>query len=127
MSSFRAALTSCMHRGGLVSSVAMLGVLSAGCVGEPGGDDDEESPSIQVESLGEAQQALSCVTIKRGVFGAVRDAQISRTIGVSPVLDPEGKSNYGALPSAQVGRAAPNVARKTLLRFDLSSIPRAAW
>ncbi|MFO0761484.1 MAG: DNRLRE domain-containing protein [Byssovorax sp.] len=63
------------------------------------------------------------MTIKRGSFGAVADAQISRTIGVSPVLDAEGKSNFGALSTAEIGRPVSGVARKMLLRFDLSGIP----
>jgi hypothetical protein len=124
MPSARNALTSFTRRVSLFAGLASLAALGVACdAGPVDGDPSSGDVAAQPESVGEAQQALSCVTIKRGAFGAVSDAQIGRTIGVSPVLDAEGKSNYGALASADVGRPSPDVTRKTLLRFDLSSIP----
>ncbi len=67
-----------------------------------------------------------CLTVQRGAGGAVADAQISRKIGVSPVLDLEAATNYGALITADIGYPAVKINRKTLLRFDLGAIPASA-
>jgi hypothetical protein len=77
------------------------------------------------DGIGDACDPV-CVTVQRGTFGAVADAQLSRKVGVSPVLDAEAKTAYGALPTADVGYPAAKISRKTLLRFDVSAIPANA-
>ncbi len=64
-----------------------------------------------------------CVTLQRGLAGAVSDAQIAHKIASSPVLDVQGNTNYGALTTGGVGRFPANVSTKLLVRFDLAGIP----
>jgi hypothetical protein len=124
MSSARHPITSFTRRVSLFAGLASLAALGVACDGgATDGDPGSEAALDQPEALGEAQQALSCVTIKRGSFGAVSDTQISRTIAAPPSTDAEANSNFGGLDTAQVGRPVNNVTRKTLLRFDLSGIP----
>jgi streptogramin lyase/PKD repeat protein len=67
-----------------------------------------------------------CLTIARGVSGAVKDAQITRKTGVSPALDVLGNTNYGASATAAAGRFAVNIVTKVLLHFDVSAVPPGA-
>ncbi|MFO0761322.1 MAG: DNRLRE domain-containing protein [Byssovorax sp.] len=74
------------------------------------------------EPTGSAASALepldtTCVTIQRGLLGAVADAEIR--------IDKPTKS-YGALADAQVGATPGGTERRMLLRFDLGMIPEGA-
>ncbi len=100
----------------------LLGVSSCGSVGK-------DPPSAETGgATNSAAQALVpiCTTIQRGFSGTVRDTQIARTLGVSPVADGAANTNYGASPTAAVGTVGPKQFRKTLLGFDLSSISPTA-
>ncbi len=67
-----------------------------------------------------------CLTLARGVAGTVKDAQITRKTGVSPVLDVLGNTNYGASTTGAAGRFAVNIVTKVLLRFDVAAVPPGA-
>ncbi|MFO0759131.1 MAG: MopE-related protein [Byssovorax sp.] len=83
--------------------------------------------STEVEgTTATAEQAVvapTCVTVQRGVFGIVEDAQLARQVTKAPALDGEANTNYGALTTAAIGTVASKESRRTLLRFDLSFIP----
>jgi hypothetical protein len=107
-----------------------LATVALGCSSEPAEPEDAtavEAPAS--EAVGEAQQQvqpITCVTIQRGTFGNVADAEIRRTVGSSPTTDIESKTNYGGLATTTVGYVANKKLRKTLLQFDVSSVPAAA-
>ncbi len=86
-------------------------------------DPEAEGPTAQA-----AQAVITpkCVTVQRGTFGDVADAQIARNIGKSPGVDPDANANYGSLATAAIGTVSVKALRKALLRFDLSFIPAAS-
>lgn len=95
---------------GLVAGGGLL--TAAGCLApESGGE---------VEQIRAARQAVSsapaCVTVKRGVAGAVSDVHIANK------LPPK---NYGASETMSTGNVAGQE-RQALIKFDLGQIPAGA-
>jgi hypothetical protein len=88
---------------GIMVCLGALASVSAGC-----GSAEDPAASAS-EPL-----TTECVTIRRGLFGAVADAEIR--------LDKPGK-NYGALNDMQVGAPPGGTERRSLLRFELDFIP----
>jgi hypothetical protein len=89
---------------------ALLSVNACGTGAESEGDD---------APLGHAAQSLGapvCVTIQRGVFGAVEDAQVASD---------RPTTNYGTKTLANVGVVGAG-SRQSLFRFDLGAIPSTA-
>jgi hypothetical protein len=100
-----------------VVTAAVLG-FQAGCV-EPTGTGSGEAPS-----LGEAAQPLAgggvpvCVTIQRGMAGAVSDAFLAD----GGTGDDGPDRNYGDSLQLLAG-AVKGTTRQSLLRFDLAPVP----
>jgi hypothetical protein len=87
---------------------------AAGCAGSAAPESEPTDPQV-----GEAAQAITCVTISRAGGGTVADAQIANK---SPYTN-----NYGSSGTANTGLVgSPGAERQTLVRFDLSSIPSNA-
>ena len=81
----------------LLVSSALAGCGSADTAAASGDGAEPEGP------ISEAAQAVitpRCVTVQRGSFGAVADAQIARVVGKAPGIDVEANSNYGSLATA---------------------------
>ena len=87
---------------------------AAGCAGSSA----PESSAADTQ-VGEAAQAITCVTISRTGGGTVADTQIANK---SPYTN-----NYGSSGTANTGLiGSPAAERQALLQFDLSSIPSSA-
>ncbi|UQA62022.1 DNRLRE domain-containing protein [Polyangium aurulentum] len=89
---------------------AILSVSGCGADGETTEDDARIGSAVQ------AQTTPICVTIQRGVFGTVEDAQIASE---------QPAKNYGTKTLANVGAVGAGV-RQSLFRFDLGAIPATA-
>ena len=95
------------------TTVLVPALLSVNACGTGAESEDDDAP------LGHAAQSLGapvCVTIQRGVFGTVEDAQIASD---------RPTTSYGTKTLANVGVVGGG-ARQSLLRFDLSAIPATA-
>lgn len=66
-----------------------------------------------------------CLTLARGVAGTVKDAQITRKTGVSPVLDVLGNTNYGAILPGPRG-ASPSTSSPRCSSASMSPPSRRA-
>ncbi len=111
----------------MAAALVALGLGAAGCGDASSGKVGEDIPASNDEGeTGVAEQALvapTCVTVQRGTFGVVADAQVARTITKPSALDADANTTYGAQATAAMGTVGPKLLRKTLLWFDLSFIP----
>jgi hypothetical protein len=118
------------RRGGAPSAVASrlfvvaAGLSALGLAGASGCGESADSLDTQGAPLGEARQAVStptsCLAVRRGGGGKVRDAQIAHE---------KVNTNYGSSSFALVsGGTATNPPhpQQMLLHFDLSAIPHDA-
>lgn len=114
--------------GGPSMMALLLSSALAGCgsADTGAGSGDGAEPEGPVSEAAQAVITPKCVTVQRGSFGAVADAQIARVVGKAPGIDVEANSNYGSLATAAIGTVSVKELRKTLLRFDLSFIPTAS-
>ena len=99
--------------GGLLVGIAVLGASCAETPPDTIGVDTGSS-----ESIGESEDALTCLTLVRGGTYAVEDAHI-----VTDPADPSrANTNYGAATALNTGTVGSGF-RRGLIRFDLSAIP----
>jgi hypothetical protein len=81
-----------------------------------GAGKETETDDARLGSAVQAQTTPICVSIQRGVFGAVTDAHIASE---------QPAKNYGAKTLANVGFVGAG-ARQSLFRFDLGAVPATA-
>lgn len=95
----------------LQAVVALTPLVLAGCLGA-------EPPAVG-EAVGQSEEALTCVTLRRNVGATVAED----TYLATDVVDPTRQSaNYGSTTLVQTGTLG-TASRLGLLRFDLSAIP----
>jgi len=95
------------------TTVLVPALLSVNACGTGAESEDDDAP------LGHAAQSLGapvCVTIQRGVFGTVEDAQVASD---------RSTTNYGTKTLANVGVVGAG-SRQSLFRFDLGAVPATA-
>ncbi len=106
--------------GGMVGAVC-LSVMAAGCSSADGSGAPVDEPTGADELVGESQEGLTCLTIRRGTLGNIYDA----TITDDPTNPTSGNQNAGTAIQLFTGVLGPAL-RQSLMKFDLSPIPTGA-
>lgn len=100
-------------RGPILALLGVTGLFVSACGGEPGAETGGEGVAAAEEAL-----STVCTTLQRSPTVAVQDAQVSRDLS-----DPTVQfSNFGAA-SAIASSRFPTRLDRSLLQFDLASIP----
>jgi DNA-binding beta-propeller fold protein YncE len=101
----------------LLAAVGALSLTAMAC----GGSEAPSEPTdgrAGAEQVGESQEGLTCINIRRGATGNVTDA----TITTDPTNPTSGNQNSGSSINSSTGDLG-TATRQSLLGFDLSPIP----